>query len=100
MANGVAPVCPISRSQLVPPTARPLIPAIRRTTDPAVNQIADVVEQVRDRTFTEDPGARITQRVRIHNPDDFEQWVEVERITRLVLKSDTGATIEWTYKPT
>ena len=41
---------------------------------------------------------RNTQRVRIHNAENYNQWVEVERITRIVFENKvTGATFEWSH---
>ena len=43
---------------------------------------------------------RITQRVRIHNPDDEDMWVEVERITKVkFINIITGERLVWRYKP-
>lgn len=96
--NGVAPVCPITRSQIIPDQQRKNLGPIRRTTDPAINQIADTIDKLADASWTE--AGRNTQRVRIHNPDDYSQWVEVERITRIVFENTvTGTSFEWTYKP-
>ena len=103
MANGVAPVCYIVRGQLWPePIRKPLAP-IRRATDlnsaiSAINQIADNLDKVANADFRE--VTRNTQRVRIHNAENYNQWVEVERITRIIFENEvTGATFEWTYKP-
>ena len=54
--------------------------------------------KLRNSTWKE--AGRNTQRVRIHNPEDYNQWVEVERITRVVFENPTtGTTFEWKYKP-
>jgi hypothetical protein len=106
MANGVAPVCHLIRSQIQPIPKRQLIPPIRRATDPAstqeaVNQIIHVLDTVLH--YDQQPQwieiERNTQLVRIHNPDDFDQWVEVERITRVVFQDQvTEAKLEWRYR--
>lgn len=101
MANGtgVAPVCHIIRSQQLPEPIRKPFGPIRRTNDPAVNQIADAIDKLADSSWKE--ASRNTQRVRIHNAENYNQWVEVERITRIVFENTvTGVTFEWTYKPT
>jgi len=42
---------------------------------------------------------RNTVRVRIENPDDKEQWVEVERITELTFTNKaTNEQLVWLYK--
>ena len=106
MANGVAPVCHIVRGQLPPnPKLQPL-PPIRRATDPAsavstVNQIKDVLDQV---LHNDDQPEwveinRNTQRVRIHSATNYNQWIEVERITRVVFQDKlTGAQLVWQYR--
>lgn len=96
MANGVAPVCPITRSQLIPDPQRKNISPIRRTAENV--QIADTIDKLSDATWEE--AGRNTQRVRIHNAENYNQWVEVERITRIVFRNTvTDTTFEWTYKP-
>jgi hypothetical protein len=41
---------------------------------------------------------RTTETVRVHNPDDADQWVEVDRITSLSMRdSKTGSTWYWSY---
>ena len=101
MANGneVAPVCHIVRGQLWPEPIRKPIGPIRRTDDPAHNQVAEAIDNLMDGTWKE--AKRNTQRVRIHNAENYSQWVEVERITRIVFENTvTGVSFEWTYKPT
>lgn len=44
--------------------------------------------------------ARNTEQVRIHNPDDENQWVQIERITELVLQDpNTDQQIYWKLYP-
>lgn len=96
MANGVAPVCPITRGQIIPDQQRKNISPIRRTADNT--QIVDTIDKLSDATWKE--AKRNTQRVRIHNAENYNQWVEVERITRIVFENTvTGVSFEWTYKP-
>lgn len=106
--NGVAPVCHIVRGQLWPEPKRANIPPIRRAgTDPismtsTINQIADVLDQVlhNDNQPEWVEVLRNTQRVRIHSAVNYNHWVEVERITRVVWQNKiTEARIEWRYKP-
>ena len=94
MANGVAPVCPIVRSQALPEAKRQLIPPIRRATGgnigDTVNQIKDVLDLV---LHNDDQPEwveiiRNTQRVRIHSAVNYNNWVEVERITRVVWQNN------------
>jgi hypothetical protein len=106
MANGVAPVCHIIRSQVPPDPKRQPIPPIRRATDPTsavdtVNQIKDVLDQVlhNDNQPEWVEVERNTQRVRIHNATNYNQWVEVERITRVVFQNKvTAAKLAWQYR--
>ena len=103
MANGVAPVCHIVRGQLWPEPIRKVLGPIRKATDlpsaiSAINQIADNLDKLADSSWQE--AKRNTQRVRIHNAENYNQWVEVERITRIVFENPvTGASFEWNYKP-
>ncbi|HEX6825730.1 MAG TPA: hypothetical protein VF077_05370 [Nitrospiraceae bacterium] len=103
MANGVAPVCHIVRGQIWPePKIKALAP-VRKPTDQgsanqAIDTLADNQDKLANASWTE--AKRNTQRVRIHNPDDYNQWVEVERITRVVFENTvTGQSFEWQYKP-
>ena len=107
MANGVAPVCHIVRGQAWPEPKRTALGPIRRATDPAsttaaVNQIAEVLDLVLHNENQPEwvEILRNTQRVRIHSAVNYEDWVEVERITRVVWQNKlTEAKIEWRYKP-
>jgi hypothetical protein len=103
--NGsVAPVCQIVRGQIWPEYKPTPLPPIRRPTDlpsalAAINQLADNFDKLADSSWKE--AKRNTQRVRIHNAENYNQWVEVERITRIVFENPvTGSSFEWTYKPT
>ena len=103
--NGsVAPTCPIVRSQPVPgqPATRPgaippavdLPSAIR-----AINQLINInnyFEPVPLPNWVED--SRTTQVVRVYNPNDKSQWVDVERINNLTfVDQDTGGVWQWSY---
>jgi hypothetical protein len=100
--QSVAPVCPITRSE-VPPTQPGIkIPFIPKATDldsaiAAINKLIDIINQ-----DSAEPSIRwlekerSTQIVRVTNPEDEDQWVDVERITRLVMEDqDTGDLWVW-----
>jgi hypothetical protein len=115
--NGsVAPVCPISRSQV--PLARAAAPiAILRPTDlpsaiAAINQLITILNPlIQNNTvaittnlkgFPYIPRWHEIQRdttiVRISNPKDPEMWVDVERINNLVFYDKTSdQQFQWTY---
>lgn len=106
-SNGVAPVCPIVRSQIFPEPVAQLIPPIRRVTSggdttTTINQIIDVLNQVlhNDNQPEWIEVERNTQQVRVHSAVNYDNWVEVTRITRLVFQDKiTGAKFEWKYRP-
>jgi hypothetical protein len=102
MNGGVAPVCPVSRSQAVanqppiPPSVIPLandLPSAIR----AINQIINIfnlnplVPQWQEVQRTVTP-------VRIFNPNDSSQWVDVERIAQVTFQDQTtNGLFQWTY---
>ena len=99
--NGsVAPVCPISRSQAVP--AQPLI---KRPGLPMVNELPSVINALNQiiimlnnppQNFVEN--RRVTETVRVYNPNDREQWVDVERINYLqMVDPRLGGQWAWEY---
>lgn len=103
--NGsVAPVCPISRSQ-APVAQAPLVPVVTRATDlpsaiQAINQL--IMLQQTTMLFPYIPQWQEIKRnvitVRVFNPKDQEQWVDVERITNLVFQDkSTDALFQWQY---
>jgi hypothetical protein len=100
--NGaVAPVCPTSRPQPVPGQPGPAIPAVPKATDlpsviQAVNQLTQIINLMLAPPFTE--VTRNVQTVRVYNPNDKSQWVDVERITNLTMANDLGQTWTWNYK--
>lgn len=108
--NGsVAPVCPISRSQA--PSAKAATPiAIPRPTDlpsaiNAINQLITILNPLMQNNFffPQVPDwqevDRKTTVVRIFNPNDQQQWVDVERITNLTFQDQsTDALFQWNYK--
>jgi hypothetical protein len=114
--NGsVAPVCPISRSQV--PLARAAAPiAIPRPIDlpsaiAAINQLITILNPlIQNNTvaianlkgFPYIPRWREIQRdttiVRISNPKDPEMWVDVERINNLIFHDKTSDQLfQWMY---
>jgi hypothetical protein len=102
--NGsAAPVCPTSRSQAIPPQ-----PPVRRPGLPKVNDLPSVINTLNQiiniiNNEWNDPQdfqekTRGTEIVRIYNPNDHEQWVDVERINYLRLDDEvTGGHIIWKY---
>ena len=63
----------------------------------AVNRISKALTASDKPVWTE--SHRNTVRVRIENPEDSEQWVEVERITELTFtNSQTNEQLVWLYK--
>jgi hypothetical protein len=108
--NGsVAPVCPISRSQV--PIARPASPiAIPPPVDlpsaiRAINQLISLYSTTIENNLVGYPYVprwkeihRDTTIVRVSNPKDPEMWVDVERITNLVFHDKTSDQLfQWLY---
>jgi hypothetical protein len=102
MNGGVAPVCPVSRSQAVanqppiPPSVIPLandLPSVIR----AVNMIITMYNL--DTTIPNwQEISRTVTPVRIFNPNDSSQWVDVERIAQLTFQDQTtNGLFQWTY---
>jgi hypothetical protein len=100
-ANGsLAPVCPVSRSQA--PSTQPRSVAIPLAIDlpsaiRAINQIiymlnpTSVVPQWQEVN-------RVVTPVRIFNPNDNQQWVDVERIAQVTFQDQTtNGLFQWTY---
>jgi hypothetical protein len=106
--NGsVAPVCPVSRSQAPVARATPPIAIVRPTDLPsaiaAINQIIMIFNTPAQNNFSvPDPRwqevFRNTETVRVFNPNDNEQWVDVERITNVIWQDRVTETIiPWEY---
>ena len=109
--NGTfAPVCPISRSQA--PLAKASVPtAIPRPIDlpsaiQAINQLITIINNPMVQNnliaFPYMPRwsevHRRTTTVRVYNPNDREQWVDVERIVNLTFQDrSTDALFQWQY---
>jgi hypothetical protein len=110
--NGsVAPVCPVSRSQVPIARAAPPI-AIPRPVDlpsaiRAINQLISIYDtnNLIQNNLVGYPYIprwkeihRDTTIVRIANPQDPEMWVDVERITNLVFEDKTTDQLfQWLY---
>ena len=98
-----APACHISPTNQFdqPPAARtPNIPVPDGTIAgllATVQALKNTVEKLQKPTnFSEDRGKRKTDKVKVVNPDDPEQFVEVERITHLeFVDRATGQRIVW-----
>ena len=116
--NGsVAPVCPTSRSQA--PSGMPgvVTPAIPRATDlpsaiQAINQLIMMLQQpTHPNMFLQINNTmpfpmsrwvetnRVTTKVRIFNPNDNSQWVDVERISNLTFTDrSNNDKFNWAYQ--
>jgi hypothetical protein len=99
--ESVAPVCPVTRAE-VPPTQRGIkVPYIPKATDlesaiKAINSIIDIIATDSEATIRWLEKERTTMIVRITNPEDEDQWVDVERIIRLVMEDQiTGDLWLW-----
>lgn len=97
-----APVCPITRSEVPPGQPGIKVPSVPRANDldsaiKAINDIILILNEASEPTIRWLEDYRVTQIVRIHNPDDFEQWVEVERITKLVMKDQINGDL-WVWE--
>lgn len=100
--QSVAPVCPITRSELPPTQPGIKIPFVPKATDlesaiAAINRLIDLVlTDAAEATIRWLEKERTTVIVRIFNPEDDAQWVDVERITRLVMEDQiTGDLWLW-----
>jgi hypothetical protein len=116
MANGIAPVCPITRSEA--PSGMPGVkmPAFPRANDlqsviNVVNQMSFVLNKMLGPPpvfnnalflpfpiprFTE--SKRVIQPVRIYNPNDKSQWVDIERISSVSFTDNfTNGQLQWNY---
>ena len=99
--QSVAPVCPITRSEMPPAQRGIKVPAIPKVTDldsaiKAINQLIDLINTDAEPSVRWLEKERSTNIVRITNPEDEEQWVDVERIERLVMEDQiTGDLWIW-----
>jgi hypothetical protein len=99
--NGsAAPVCPISQSQAVPPQPPRKIPGLPKVTDlpSAINVLNQIIMMLNNPPADFREVQRVTDTVRIYNPNDKEQWVDVERImfTRLT-DPNSDSQVVWEY---
>jgi hypothetical protein len=104
--ESVAPACPVTRSELPPSQPGIKIPFVPKATDldsaiKAINQIIDIlVGGDSGPTIRWLEKERATEIVRITNPDDEDQWVDVERITMLLMEDQiTGDLWLWELGP-
>lgn len=99
--QSVAPVCPTTRSEIPPTQPGIKIPFIPKATDldsaiAAINKLIDIINTESEPSIRWLEKERTTDIVRITNPDDESQWVDVERITRLVMEDQiTGDLWIW-----
>jgi hypothetical protein len=103
--QSIAPVCPITRGEAPPTQPGIKVPVVPRPTDltsviNAVNQIIDFLSDVAQPTIRWLEKSRTTTIVRITNPSDENQWVEVERIQTLTMEDQiTGDLWYWELGP-
>lgn len=57
--------------------------------------INNVLNQIRSGRYVEDKEARVVTDVRVENPDDAEQYVNIKRIDRVVMRAPGGGTWTW-----
>ena len=99
--NGsVAPVCPISRSQAIPPQSPKTIPGLTRVNDlpSVINNLNLIINYLNAGPDDFKEKVRVTDVVRVYNPNDREQWVDVERISFLRLDDPTtGGHVTFEY---
>jgi hypothetical protein len=98
--QSVAPVCPVSQSQAIPPQ-----PPIKRPGLPPVQDLPSVINVLNQIIMMLNTGPdnyretqRVTEVVRVYNPNDKEQWVDVERIMFTRLNDPVnGGSVVWEY---
>lgn len=99
--ESVAPVCPISRPQTPPAMPGIRVPVVGRATDlpsaiAAINSIITILNEDTIPHVKWLEKERVTARVRIFNPDDDTQWVDVIRIMKLIMEDqDNGDLWVW-----
>jgi hypothetical protein len=101
-ANGsLAPVCPVSRSQA--PSTQPRSVAIPLAIDlpsalRAINQIIYMLNPSATSIPQWQEVSRVVTPVRIFNPNDNQQWVDVERVAQLTFQDQTTNGLwQWDY---
>ena len=98
--QSVAPVCPISRSQAVPaqpPRKRPGLPLVNDLPS-VINTLNQIIIMLNDLPDQYVETKRVTETVRVYNPQDHEQWVDVERINYVQWDNLTPeGQITWEY---
>jgi hypothetical protein len=93
--SDVAPVCPITRGEVPPSQPGIKVPIVPKANDlpsviDAVNKIIDIIATDNTPTIRWLEKWRTTQIVRITNPDDDNQWVDVERIVELMMEDQVN----------
>ena len=100
--NGsVAPVCPVSRPQAIPPQAPPKRPGLSRVNDlpSVINVLNQIINMLNNPPDSYQEVSRVTEVVRVYNPNDKNQYVDVERINFLRLDDVVnGGQVVWKYK--
>lgn len=101
--ESVAPVCPISRGETPPAQPGIKLPSVPLATDlesaiKAINTIAAIMNDENSEPFIRWlEKYRVTAIVRIFNPDDDSQWVDVERIMKLVMEDQENGDL-WVWE--
>lgn len=99
--NGsVAPVCPTVRSQAIPPQAPITKPGLPRVYDlpSVINTLNQIIYMLNNPPDNFQEVQRVTEVVRVFNPNDNQQWVDVERINFLRLDDkNTGGHVTFEY---
>jgi hypothetical protein len=101
LSQSAAPVCPITRSEVPPSQPGIKVPVVPKAADlpsaiQAINKIIDIIATDSEPTIRWLEKYRVTTIVRIENPYDENQWVEVERIQALMMEDQvTGDLWYW-----
>lgn len=99
--NGsAAPVCPTSRSQAIPLQPPVKRPGLARVYDlpSVINTLNQIIYMLNGQPQNFQEVQRVTEVVRVFNPNDNSQWVDVERINFLRLNDQiTGGQVVWEY---
>lgn len=105
LSQSSAPVCPITRSEVPPSPPGIKVPTVPRPTDlpsaiDAITKIIDIISEDAAPSIRWLEKYRVTTIVRIENPTDSNQWVEVERIQALMMEDQiTGDLWYWELGP-
>jgi hypothetical protein len=105
LSQSVAPVCPIVRGEIPPTQPGIKVPVVPKAADlpsaiAAINKVIDIIAEESEPTIRWLEKYRVTTIVRIENPSDSNQWVEVERIQALMMEDQiTGDLWYWELGP-